>query len=307
MRRKIKLSLCITLCMIVLLGCHHETMPLEESVEQPGEILKDESEANVPEKPVQEQLVDPEGMTLETRILPPEGYTRTFAEEGSLTDFLRDYLLKEDGAPVLLYDGDEKRNQSAHAAVFMLPIENVDLQQCADSVMRIYAEYYWHSGQYEKIVFHFTNGFLCEYTKWMEGYRVKVSGNTVSWEKSSGYDDSYETFVKYLRMVFNYAGTLSMDTYESETIALSELAVGDVILKGGSPGHVVMVVDSCENADGKKAFLLAQGYMPAQEFHVLNNPVHDNDPWYYEKEMSFPLYTPEYTFAEETMARRLIY
>lgn len=40
--------------------------------------------------------------------------------------------------------------------------------------------------------------------------------------------------------------------------------VGDVFLKGGSPGHVVMVVDLCENEEGQKAFLPGQGYMPAQ-------------------------------------------
>ena len=50
---------------------------------------------------------------------------------------------------------------------------------------------------------------------------------------------------------------------ESEPVAMSELRVGDVFLKGGSPGHVVMVVDVCENENGEKAFLLAQGYMPA--------------------------------------------
>ena len=51
-----------------------------------------------------------------------------------------------------------------------------------------------------------------------------------------------------------------MDT-EAQPIPLSDLQVGDVFLKGGNPGHVVMVVDLCENADGKIAFLLAQGYI----------------------------------------------
>ena len=81
-------------------------------------------------------------------MLTPEGYTRTVAEDESLAHFLRSYPMKEDGAPVLLYDGREKGNQSAHAAVFDLPIENQDLQQCADSVMRVYAEYFLQTGQY---------------------------------------------------------------------------------------------------------------------------------------------------------------
>lgn len=247
------------------------------------------------------------GATLETRIAAPDGYRRAAAPEESLTGFLRRYEMKEDGSPVLLYDGRKKGNQKAHAAVFALPIENEDLQQCADSVMRIYAEYYWNSGQHDKIAFHFTDGFLCEYSKWKEGYRVIADKSGTRWKKSNSYDASYETFLKYLRIVFSYAGTHSMESFEAETIALSEIKAGDVILKGGSPGHVVMVVDICENNEGKKAFLLAQGYMPAQEFHVIKNPVRDNDPWYYEEEITFPLETAEYTFDNEDMIRRLKY
>lgn len=287
-----------------------ETDPLwQETLSET--ILKETiSEEEVSDEKLPEEelcLVVPEGATLETRFRTLEGFVRVEAEEGSLCSFFREYPLKEDGSPVLLHSGKEKGNQFAHAAVFALPIEDADLQQCADSVMRMYAEYYWYSGQFDKIAFHFTNGFLCEYSKWRDGYRVKVNGNVVNWSKDISYDDSYETFVKYLRMVFNYAGTLSMDALESESISLAEMRVGDVILKGGSPGHVVLVVDMCENAAGEKAWLLAQGYMPAQEFHVLNNPEHEADPWYYESEMVFPLSTPEYTFYEESMVKRLTY
>lgn len=255
--------------------------------------------------PTPKVLLDSLGMILEHRILTPKGYSRTEEHPGSLAAFLREYPLKEDGSPVLLYDGSEKGIQSAHQAVFSLPIENIDLQQCADSVMRVYAEYLYHSGQDEKIAFHFTNGFLCEWSKWREGWRVQVDGNDVRYVSSAGYDDSYECFQKYLRMVFSYAGTLSM-TAESREISLSELRIGDIFLKGGSPGHVVMVVDTCVNEAGEQAFLLAQGYMPAQEFHVLKNPRHNDDPWYYESEVTYPFATAQYTFPEGSL-RRLEY
>ena len=248
----------------------------------------------------QQAIIDPAGKTLQTRIHTPVGYTRQEATEGSLEAFLRNYTMKADGEKVLLYNGSEKGNQSAHAAVFTLPIENADLQQCADSVMRMYAEYYWSIGAYDKIKFHFTNGFLAEYAKWREGYRVVVDGNDVSWSKSASYDDSYDSFVKYLRVVFSYAGTLSMES-EATEISLEEAKAGDVFLQGGSPGHVVMIVDVCVNEEGKKAYLLAQGYMPAQEFHVLKNELHEEDPWYYEEEITYPLSTPEYTFQEASL------
>ena len=250
-------------------------------------------------------LLDGTGMTLETRVKTPSGYERIAAEEGSFARYLRSFPVKEMGAKVHLYDGSEKADQSGHASVFDLPIENYDLQQCADTVMRVYAEYFWSSGQVDRIAFHFTNGFLAEYTKWRDGMRIRVSGNDVSWVSSGEYDDSYDCFVQYLRMVFCYAGTLSMSG-ESRDITMEELEVGDVFLHGGSPGHVVMVMDVCENAEGKKAFLLGQGYMPAQEFHLLKNGLHEEDPWYYEEELEYPLRTPGYTFQEGSL-KRLLY
>lgn len=256
----------------------------------------------VQEKEESTSLINGEGMTIESRVLTPEGFTRSEAKKGSFTAFLRGYAVKEAGAPVLLYDKREKGNQSAHVAVLKLPLEQEDLQQCADSVMRVYAEYFYHEKKYDQITFHFTNGFLAEYTKWQQGYRIAVNGNQVTWVKQKGYDDSYETFQSYLRMVFSYAGTLSMEQ-EARAITPKELRVGDVFLHGGSPGHVVMVLDICENERGEKAFLLGQGYMPAQEFHILKNPMHEEDPWYYETELSYPLTTPEYTFEEGSLKR----
>ena len=93
---------------------------------------------------------------------------------------------------------------------------------------------------------------------------------------------------------------------EAKKIPLSKINAGDIFIRGGSPGHVVMVVDLCKNTEGKKAFLLAQGYMPAQEFHVLKNPLHETDPWYYEEEIAYPFATPEYTF-EKGSLRHLTY
>ena len=255
----------------------------------------------------EKRSITPTGNTLETRFSVPDGYEREKAEDKSLLSFLRNYELKPDGAPVLLYNGRKKLNQNAHTAVFALPIDNADLQQCADSVIRMYAEYYWHTGQTDKLAFHFTDGFLCEYSKWKEGYRPVVGSGATRWEKKSDLDNSYDNFIKYIKTVFAYAGTASMEALEAETIPLSELDAGDVVIKGGSPGHVVMVVDVCKRADGKKAFLLAQGYMTAQEFHIIKNPWHENDPWYYEEEMTFPLKTAEYTFNDKSMLRRLQY
>lgn len=323
--KKIILTVIAVLCLSFLAGCGDSSrntgQPSDPDSQMSSQSTEDgnkSKESSSPEDGVKPEessspedsdnpelsrsLIDPDGMTVETRILPPEGYNRTSATAGSLTEFLRNYTLKEDKSPVLLYNGRKKGNQNAHQAVLTLPIEELDLQQCADSIMRIYAEYYYSTGQPEKIAFHFTNGFLAEYTRWRDGERISVNGNDVQWVPGGAYDDSYEAFKEYMQIVFCYAGTLSMSSECSE-IPLAQAEVGDVFIKGGSPGHVVMIIDVCENKTGSRAFLLAQGYMPAQEFHILKNPMHEDDCWYYEEEISFPLRTPEYVFDEHSLCR----
>ena len=63
---------------------------------------------------------------------------------------------------------------------------------------------------------------------------------------------------------------------------MAELAAGDLFIKGGFPGHAVLVADVAENrATGERRFLLVQSFMPAQEMHVLKNPANaDGSPWY---------------------------
>ena len=292
--------------MIGLLGifCSCEARSFGQSKSETGS-LDDVRDEDTTEQEIRTIIV-PEEETIMFRFRTPAGYRRTSVEEGCFAEFLRNYPLKKAESPVLLYDGREKGNQRAHAAVLQLPIENEDLQQCADSVMRMYAEYLWESKQYDKIMFHLSDGFEASYLKWREGYRIGFENDKPYWYKKTGYDDSYETFVKYIRIVFAYAGTASMEALETKETLLSELKAGDVFIKGGSPGHVVMIMDVCENETGSKAFLLAQGYMPAQEFHVLKNPFHENDPWYYEEEVTYPFRTPEYSF-EEGSLRKLTY
>ncbi len=178
-----------------------------------------------------------------------------------------------------------------------------DLQQCADAVIRLRAEYLYGIGQYDKIHFNFTNGFRADYSTWMEGKRIQVQGNDVTWVNQTGYADDYASFRKYLDMVFAYAGTLSLSK-ELKKVPLEEIKIGDVFIEGGSPGHCVIVVDMAENKDtGEKLFLLAQSYMPAQDIHILKNPKKGNgNPWY-STDFGETLITPEWKFDREDLKR----
>jgi Domain of unknown function (4846) len=75
-----------------------------------------------------------------------------------------------------------------------------------------------------------------------------------------------------------------------------------VFIRGGFPGHAVLVVDVAENASGKRIFLLAQSYMPAQDIHILRNPNARIDPWYHAVDRG-NLVTPEWTFQYTDLKR----
>ncbi|MBE5901733.1 MAG: DUF1294 domain-containing protein [Lachnospiraceae bacterium] len=274
-------------------------------VEDSGDIQEhvDSGTEGAGKEEVEEQVafIDPDGKTLQERILVPDGFTRTRERKGSLGRFLRNYKMKANGEPVLLFDGREKGYQAGCAAVFTLPIEQEDLQQCADSVMRVYGEYYYEKQQYDKIRFSLGGGFKADFDTWQKGKGIGVSGNSVYWTSAPGHDSSYDSFKKFMRIVFAYSGTMNLET-DSVAISEDEIEIGDIFIHGGSPGHVVMVVDTCEK-EGEKAFLLAQGYMPAQEFHVLKNPENESNPWYYVNQIRYPLSTPEYTFSKGSLRR----
>lgn len=248
------------------------------------------------------QIIDTSGTTIATRFSPPDGYQRKAADSTSFGFYLRNLPLKKHGFAVHLYDGSLKGNQGAHVAVINMSVGKRDLQQCADAVMRLRGEYLFHSQRFSDIHFRFVSGFNCEYSKWREGNRVALNGNAVSWKKTAAADKSYGSFLKYMETVFNYASTLSLEK-ELRSIELKDVEIGDVLIRGGSPGHAVIVVDMAENPDGQKLVLLAQSYMPAQEIQVLMNPMNGNlSPWY-NLEERMKIYTAEYTFESFQLRR----
>ena len=235
------------------------------------------------------------------RIAPPQGFIRK--EISGFGDYLRNLPLKPLGTKVKLYDGSVKGLQGGAYAVIDMEIGTSDLQQCADAVMRLRAEYLWHEKRYEDIHFNFTNGMRVDYSKWAQGYRIKVNGNNTSWYKATGEDYSYQTFRKYMNQIFMYAGTASLSK-ELKSISLSDLQVGDVFIIGGHPGHAMIVVDMAEDYMGNKAILVAQSYMPAQDIHIVTN-LKDKakSPWYIINRTTKEFNFPEYHFNSSQIMR----
>jgi hypothetical protein len=238
---------------------------------------------------------------IRSRILPPPGFRRLAAEPGSFGAWLREIELRPGRPPVRLHDGSEKENQAAHHAVLDVDVGEKDLQQCADAVIRLRAEYLFSGPCREEIRFDFTSGDRAGWVEWRDGARPTVRGNRVSWKRAAAADESYSNFRAYLDTVFLYAGSASLEREMVPASDPSRIEMGDVFIQGGFPGHAVLVIDVAENADGERAFLLAQSFMPAQEIHILRSS-EEIDPWYRAKAGGL-LRTPEWDFQHGDLKR----
>lgn len=233
----------------------------------------------------------------------PIGYSRVQASSASFAEWLR-YLPVAEKNIVLLYNGQKKRNQSAQYKVLNIDVGKRDLQQCADAVMRLRAEYLKAVGKENEISFNFTSGDPCNWSQWKQGYRPKISGSKVSWSRSAAPSESYKIFRSYLNMVFTYAGTASLSKELKLVDRVNDIKPGDIFLHGGHPGHTVIVMDVARDREGNTIFMLAQSYMPAQQIHILKNPAKGNSPWYSIDDIHDDvLRTPEWTFRSGELKR----
>jgi hypothetical protein len=252
----------------------------------------------LPENP----FIDPEGMTQETRILPPEGYERIPAANDSFLAFMRRQPLYKNGASKCSYRGSVIGRGHA-AAVYTLPIGREGYQECADSIIRLWSEYFFTTGQTERIAFSLTNGYKTDYESWRSGKRVLAFGNVAWGMKLAGYDDSVQQFHNYLMAVMHYAGTRSLEA-ESKPVSVQDARAGDILVNGGSPGHAVVIVDEAINEAGERCFLLAQGHMPAQSCHILTGAGAAQNPWYTAEQLSGDsIPVSSYPFTGEALRR----
>ncbi|MCA9521392.1 MAG: DUF4846 domain-containing protein [Myxococcales bacterium] len=216
---------------------------------------------------------------LASRFAPPSGFRRIAVRRGSFAEFLRNLPLRPPGTPVRAYDGRliVPGGDPRLAAVVELPLVRGNLQQCADSVLRLRAEYLYRQRRFREIAFHYTSGFLSRFDAWSRGDRPRVVGRRVQIRRGAPQGSGRASFERYLRDLFIFAGTISI-AREGKRVSRAELAIGDYIVLGGSPGHAVIVLDIAGDSSGHRVALLGQGFMPAQDFHVLR--ANDGSPWF---------------------------
>jgi hypothetical protein len=212
-------------------------------------------------------------------IAVPESFKRVKVDSNSFAGWLHNVPLRKDKA-VYLYNGKLKANQSAQFAVVDISVGNKDLQQCADAVMRLRAEYLFSQKKFSEIAF------------------MDYSGK---WYKYQG--GNRQLFDNYLQTVFGWCGSASLDKQLKVVDDFNKISAGDVFVQGGFPGHAIMVVDIAINDKGNKIFMLAQGYQPAQDIHVLVNPTKFSiSPWYEVTDIE-EIITPEWKFKKSNLKR----
>jgi hypothetical protein len=282
------------ICLVILLtGCQSKVPTAKTTNDDTTAINENSPIIN---------LLNKDGMTVEERYMTPQGFDRIIVDEDSFGAFLRLQRLKPYGEKVLYYNGKKKSAEGVYDSVFDVEIGDRDLHQCADAIMLLRAEYLYSQSRYDEISFNFVSGFTAEYSKWMEGYRIRVEGNDVSYYKATDPSDTYQSFRKYMDIVFAYASTLSMEK-ELVSVSVNDMKIGDVFIVGGSPGHAIIVVDMAENENGNRMFMLAQSYMPAQQTQILINPLDETmSPWYSLAGVD-QLRTPEWTFSLDRLKR----
>ncbi|HMD00999.1 MAG TPA: DUF4846 domain-containing protein [Ferruginibacter sp.] len=210
----------------------------------------------------------------------PDGYKRINVAPGSFGEWLRNFELKKDRT-VYLFNGEAKFNQTAQYAVLNIDVGNKDLQQCADAVMRLRADWQFAMQKFDSITFTDNEHGVYHFT--------------------APYNRS--NFNTYLSRVFGMCGSASLSKQLHAVDDLSTIMPGDVLIRGGFPGHAVIVMDVATNDAGERIYMLAQSYMPAQDIHVLNNPLYASlSPWFQVNDHKL-IQTPEYTFYRTELKR----
>ncbi|WP_289045983.1 DUF4846 domain-containing protein [uncultured Olleya sp.] len=249
------------------------------------------------------KLLDKDSLTIASRVNTPKGFERVSYPKGSFQEYLRHYNLKPFGSKIINYDNSEYYWQKGHIGILEVPVPKNGLQQCADALIRIRSEYLWDTNQKDKIGFNFTSGHYCSWSKYAKGYRPKVNGNKVTFNKTAREDYSKSNFYKYLNLIYMYSGTLSLYNELNAITQIQDLKIGDMLILGGSPGHIVMITDEAINSKGQKLFLLFQGNTPAQSVHLVKN-LEDMtiSPWY-DLKMNAIIPVSNYTFYNSKFVR----
>ena len=237
------------------------------------------------------------------RFPAPAGCRRVAVAPGSWGEWLRYLPLRPAGTKARLYNGALKTPQEVVAAVVNIGVGTQDLQQCADAVIRLRAEYGF-SRNPNQVHFHLTTGYDFWFSDFVAGRTFRVVREEVLPATRPAEAPTHAALARYLLPTFGYVGTLSLSR-ELRAVPWAAVQPGDVLIHRGAPGHAVLVVDVAENpTKGQQYVLLAQSYMPAQSIHVLRSAADKQlRVWFAVDPNATTVETPEWEFGRAELGR----
>jgi len=287
--KKIILFICV---LISVFAIALQFKPVKETVKQTVNVIT-----------IDVNLINKDSLTIKSRVKVPKGFKRVKYNTGTFQEYLRNYKLKPFNSKIINYDGSEYYWQVGHIGILDIPVPKNGLQQCADALIRIRSEYLWEQNRKNEIGFNFTSGHYCSWLKYAEGYRPTINGNKVVFNRVGPKNHTKSNFYKYLNLIYTYSGTLSLYNELPKIASINELKVGDMLIRGGTPGHIVMITDEVINEKGEKRFLLFQGNTPAQSVHLVKNLEETElSPWY-DLKFDAKIGVSNYTFAKSKYVR----
>jgi len=230
--------------------------------------------------------------TIEKIPLPSSNYMRVQIRDNSFAEWLRDLSLQKSGSDVLNYRGGifKTGKDTSVAFVVDMNIEGKRLEQCMDVLVRFYADYLWEKKQTKNLNLPLPGGYWLNWKNWGEGYRPNFSGIDVTIKKSSKPDSSHQSYISYLNTVYSESHTQQF-FHAYLPINREEVKIGDMIIRKGTKGHAVMIVDLALNKQGEMIALIGNGDTPACQFFILKYS--KDSPWvplYFDKEaLDLPL------------------
>ena len=158
-----------------------------------------------------------------SQIPLPVGYERTITDSNSFSTYLRKIGLKKNST-VYLYNGRPKQNQSAQFALLDISVGDKDLQQCADAVMRLRAEYLFAQKQFNQIIF--------------------FDNDKTAYQFSAPYTRDH--FSNYLNRVFGMCGSASLTKQLNTVNNFKDIQSGGGMIRGVFHGYAAFVIEVAE-------------------------------------------------------------
>ena len=150
--------------------------------------------------------------------------------------------------PIVDYRGKLIEYQQKHIGIIPYDVGESDLQQCADALMRLRAEYLFQQKRYDEIGFHFVSGNYYSWNNYCKGLRPVAKGKGFKLIIASSSEKTHESLRSYLNIVYSYASTISL---AKELKTAGDFEIGTVVIHPGNPGHCFIIIDEAINKAGE--------------------------------------------------------